>query len=707
MSPRTLPLVIAALLSPTVLAQEILANVETIKVRGLAFNDYKNDSASGALRGDIPLLSTPQSVTVIPEIVIDEQLATTLGEVLGNDASVTAGSKKWNREVFNLRGFELASGNGYLRNGHQHWSHYVQPMETLERIEVLKGPSSMLYGQSAPGGLINMVSKKPTHERFAELAFDVDGEGGTRYQLDAGGRIDDEGHVRYRGVLVKQDSVYSRTFQNGEQNERDRLLGYLNLEADLGGYGMLSAHYDRTQDKAGIDRGAWLDGEGQVIGERDMIWDMPWSFTDNDIENYGADLHLYLSTDWDLKLGYNQQDFYRQRFDSSPNYERYDADSQSYQYRAFDREDDWQFTTYYVDLTGHFTTGAISHQLLVGANALRYFYQTRRDQGSWTTQTIGTSTPIMPDLDFNRVTKGTPTEYDYYGLYLQDLITLNDQWQVLIGGRFDRMSQDIEGGNSQSFLPRAGLIFHPMADASLYLNYSESFEPNSSVTDEDDANYGLLLDPTIARAWELGGKWDLNEGRLLLSGALFDIEMTDMVMTRSLPGVGDDETDQITRQGGKQRHRGVELSAQGQVTEHWFVMGSMMYLDAEYIEHDEYQDLTPIDAPEWTASLWSRYQLNDAAALNLGLTYEGERFANLGEVVQNGQVIAGANGIVKDAYVRLDAGASYRTALGSHEINLRLNVENLLDTDYIGGGSYSDVSLGEGRMLRLATTISL
>ena len=118
--------------------------IEKIEVKGSYFNDYKVDEANGAMRVDISLLETSQSVTVIPNSIMTEQLATTLGEVLTNDASLTAGSKQRNREVFNLRGFSLSSSNGYLRDGHQHWSHYQQPIEILESVEVIKGPSSIL-----------------------------------------------------------------------------------------------------------------------------------------------------------------------------------------------------------------------------------------------------------------------------------------------------------------------------------------------------------------------------------------------------------------------------------------------------------------------------------------------------------------------------------------------------------------------------------
>ena len=171
--------------------------VEVIEVKGSYFNDYNVDEANGAMRGDISLLETSQSVTVIPNSVITEQLATTLGEVLTNDASLTAGSKQRNREVFNLRGFTLSSSNGYLRDGHQHWSHYQQPIEILENIEVIKGPSSILYGQSGPGGLVNMVTKKPTAKTLFTIGADIDQEGSSRLTLDAGGSLTDDESLRY------------------------------------------------------------------------------------------------------------------------------------------------------------------------------------------------------------------------------------------------------------------------------------------------------------------------------------------------------------------------------------------------------------------------------------------------------------------------------------------------------------------------------
>ncbi len=145
---------------------------------------YKADTNTTAMRMEMTQLETPGQVAVIDEAVIDEQRASTLGEVLKNDASVSAGGTSRNRERFSLRGFELSSSDGFLRDGRQHWSHYRQPIELLERVEILKGPSGLLYGKSEPGGLVNMVSKKPTTETQVSLSQDIGSNDHSRTVLD-------------------------------------------------------------------------------------------------------------------------------------------------------------------------------------------------------------------------------------------------------------------------------------------------------------------------------------------------------------------------------------------------------------------------------------------------------------------------------------------------------------------------------------------
>ena len=668
-------------------------DLEHIEVKGSFFNDYKVDNANGAMRTSTSLLDTAQSVTVIGDIIINEQLATTLGEVLSNDASLTAGSKQRNREVFNLRGFELSSSTGYLRDGHQHWSHYQQPIEILQQVEVIKGPSSILYGQSGPGGLINMVTKKPTAQTLFNASADVDQHGSTRFMLDASGALTDAEDLRARGILVKQDVDYWREYQNGENRERDRFLGALIVDYDISDNALVRVHYDRTDDEAGLDTGAWIDDNANVIGDDKTIRDMSWAFTDITVENAGIDFKVFLNDNWQVKLGYNEQTFERQRFESAPRKPGNFVEGDSYESRPYDRFDDWQFKTAFIDFIGEFETAGVHHQLLIGANSLDYYYGQRRTSADSFNFIAGQAEPSRPTVSYKTDDTISKTEYDYYGIYVQDLITFSPQWQLSLGGRYDKQTR--EDANNESFVPKVGVLYHPNASATIYASYSEGFEPQGSDTlvNEDDINNGMKLDAVTSEQKEIGVKWQLFDDRLMLSGALFDISKNGTLVTETLDvPVGDliSETNQI----GEQRHKGVELTAQGAATDRLFVMASTMYLDANYERDEDLEGKRPTDAPKWSASLWTRYELNDAIAFNAGAFYEGERFAD------------SANTITKDAYTRVDVGATYKLKVSKTDVNLRLNIENLFDEDYLAGGGTNNVTIGEGTNVRLAAQFS-
>lgn len=678
---------------PVFANEDALAKTEEITVYGTYFNDYKVDSATGAMRSDVSLLETAQSVTVIPDTVVNEQIGSTLGEALSNDASIGTGTKRWSREVFNLRGFPLSSSSGYLRDGHQHWSHYQQPIETLEAIEVIKGPSSLLYGQSGPGGLVNMITKKPTAARRLDLAAYVDAQGSRRFLLDAGGAITRDRDLRYRGVLVKQDVIFQRRYQNGKPRERDRILGSIVLDYDLADNALLRVHYDRTEDKAGLDSGAWLDSRGRVIGRKNQIRDMSWAFIDNTMQNYGARLELGLSEDWDLTLGYNKQEHDRQRFESNPTGPANYQAGQTYFSRPFDRKDDWQFTTAFADLSGEFGLASTKHNLLVGVNYLGYYYSQLRTRVPRPGIRYMPGQPEFPRpaISYKQDTTLYESKFNFYGLYAQDLITFNEQWQLSLGGRYDK--QNRTAADSESLAPKAGLLFHPNQDSTIYFSFAEGFEPvrSSNLNDPNDINNGMKLDAVTSRQLELGAKWQLADERLLLSAALFDISKTGTLIKANIthPVFQTRAT-----QSGEQRHRGLEIAAQGAVTGKLFVFASAMYLDAVYKKDQRYQGKRPLDTPKLSASLWSRYEFTDRFSVNAGVFYEGARFADA------------ANTIVKPGYARVDAGANYLIKVRDNDLNVRLYVQNLLDTDYLGGGNSRYATVGDEINVRLEARFS-
>ena len=687
------PLFIALLASTSANALANTANIERIEVKGSYFNDYKVDNASGAMRTSTSLLDTAQSVTVITDTIVNEQLATTLGEVLSNDASLTPGSKQRNREVFNLRGFELSSSTGYLRDGHQHWSHYQQPIEILEQVEVIKGPSSILYGQSGPGGLVNMVTKKPTAQTLFNASADVDQHGSTRFMLDAGGALTEAEDLRARGVLVKQDVEYWREYQNGDNRERDRFLGALVVDYDISDNALVRVHYDRTDDEAGLDTGAWIDNDANIIGDDKTIRDMSWAFTDITVENMGIDFKVFLTDNWHVNLGYNEQTFERQRFESAPRKPSDFIEGDSYQSRPYDRFDDWQFKTAFIDFIGEFETLGVHHQLLIGANSLDYYYGQLRTSADTINFSAGQNEPNRPNISYKSDDTISSSAYDYYGIYIQDLISFSPEWQLSLGGRYDKQSK--ENSNNESFVPKVGVLYHPHASATVYASYSEGFEPqNETLVNTSDVNNGMKLDAITSEQKEVGVKWQLFDDRLMLSGALFDISKTGTLVNEDLINPIGDITS-ITTQAGEQRHKGFELAAQGAATDRLFVMASTMYLDANYERDEEkLEGKRPTDAPKWSASLWTRYELNDAIAFNAGAFYEGERFAD------------NANTVTKQGYTRVDVGATYALKVSNTDINLRLNIENLFDKNYLAGGGLNNVTVGEGTNVRLAAQFS-
>lgn len=659
-------------------------NVEEFVVTGKQKALYKTDFNSTAMRMETSQLETPGQVSVISEQLINEQMANTLGEVLKNDASVSAQGTSRNRERFALRGFNLSSSSGFLRNGQQHWSHYRQPVELLERVEILKGPAGLLYGQSAPGGLVNMVTKKPTAEAQFSVTQELGSNNLSRTIIDASGALDDAERLRARAIVAKQTGDSWRSYTDGSKPETDRFVGGLFVDYDLTDNTTVSFHYDRTVDDSGVDSGAYIVNGKPVLGDK-HIWDAQWSNIKNEVENVGVDLNWAINDTWNLKTGYNHQDFVRRDVESFSRPTTYNPATGTFDYRGYDRHDNWQFDTAYVDLTGTFEALGVEHQTLIGANWLGYYYKRQLQSLTGFTGTVGQPLVKPANLNYRNNAAGAPSERDSYGIYMQDLITFNDQWQVLAGVRLDREETDTL--NQNNVLPKAALIFHPAENASIYLSYSESFEPQGTVNNPLDVNDGKDLDPVEGILYELGTKWNLFDDRLYVSGAIFRIIQENKVLTESfaLTPAGHD---QATKQIGEQTHDGAELSIVGHVTDKLSLYGSVTYLDAELKDptNATLDGNRPADVAKLSASVWSSYDLSDSTAVNLGAVYVGDRYGDSNNTYK------------KDSYTRVDAGLSHTLHYSQDmDITLRFNVQNLLDADFYEGGDQDNTVIGEER----------
>ena len=680
--------VIAVILQPTsafaTTDENIDKDIEVLTVTGKHAH-YKIDEAHAAMRSNVSLLNTPQSVTVIPAEVMNDQLIVTLGEALRNDASVSIGRVTTDRERFSLRGFTLEESTNLLKNGHQHFAKYRLPMALIDNVEVLKGPSSLLYGQSTPGGLINLVTKKPTFDSFAEISVKGDENGSLRMGLDVGRSLNDAKTIRYRAILEKEDNKNWREYQDGSAQESDFFVGSLMTDFDINDDLTLSLHFDSSDEVAGQDSGALVDDNGDVIGGDELIWDMPWTKIDARSHNYGADISYQLNDKWKFETGYNNQHNERERWESKPQtQDDFDITTGLYENKPYDKLEDWQQQSFYFDFVGSIDFAGMSHDLLLGGNYLKHEYTSLKVKGDKQIANLNAGT-IFPHqaLDYADA-KAKDESYKYYGIFTQDLITVNEQWQVLVGVRFDK--QEKKNGDNSSVLPKFGLIYHPDENSSIYVNYSESFEPQGVVTDDEDASFGLELDPVKGIMYELGAKWQLLSDKLRLSAAAFDIKRKNIVLEVNLENDPDFEV--ITTQGGIQRHKGFELGAIGEINDSLSLITSAMYLDAKYESHNEYQGNRPEDVPQLTASAWLKYSISEDAAVNLGAFYEGERYADA------------KNSLEKPGYTRFDAGISYAVELAGNDLLMRLNIENLLDKNYLAGGENGEINVGKPRTVK-------
>ncbi|WP_318481351.1 TonB-dependent siderophore receptor [Photobacterium leiognathi] len=694
----------AVLAAPVTYAQTTEAD-EHMVVTGRDYG-YKADTNSTAMRMEMTQLETPGQVAVIDEQLIDEQRASTLGEVLKNDSSISEGSKSTNRERFYLRGFELGSSSGFLRDGVQHWSHYRQPVELLERVEVLKGPSGLLYGQSAPGGLINMVSKKPTYETQVNVSQDIGSNNHTRTVADVSGSLNADQTLRARAIIAKENKESWRTRFDGTSVDTDRVVGGLFVDYDINDRVMLSAHVDHTNEEGDLDNGSRVDKNGNVIDPK-TVKDQNWAKTDNKVTNYGLNLKADLNDSWALNTGINRQFYERQRTESdihldSQKIKFIDADGKpqtktKYYYGSSDRHDEWTFDTAFVDFTGDLDVMGMNHQLLLGMNGVHYDYKQLYssvkdcetfDKNAALNSQCSNGFNKPADLDYRNDDSLSHSKKKQYGLYLQDLVTINDQWQALAGVRFaydkDISSKGVEK-TYHNILPKFGLTYHPTENSSIYGVYSESFEPVSDISDNKDINYGKSQKPRQGKLYELGSKVELFDNNLMLSGALFQIEQSNMQITEDLPtAVGDIDT--ITTQVGKQVHKGIELSASGKVTPALSVNASTTILDAKYKNDPSREGKQPVDVPEFTASVWTNYAFDSGTDVNLGIFHVGSRYGD------------SANTFKKDAYTRVDVGVAHTYKYDANlDIIGRVNVENVFDTDYLAGGSSKGVVVGEGR----------
>jgi iron complex outermembrane receptor protein len=623
---------------------------------------YRVPTASTATKTDTPVRDIPGSIQVIPRQILEDQKTTRIQEALENVSGVEKQGNYGGTDAggYRIRGFDQ---DGNFRNGFNDTDFYsLVDTANIDRIEVLKGPASVLFGQAEPGGIINVVTKQPLRTPYYSAELNVGNYAFYRPSFEISGPLTDDGSLLYRLNVAYQNSGSFRDY-----NFLERVFVAPVITWNISDRTSLTFDLEYQDNDYLFDRGLPSIGDRPAPIPISRFVGLPHVYNDSTVR-VGYRLEHQFSKDWQLRNAFS--------FVSGKS-------SGTYAYGGYDLVDD-QFAPIYVsrdefirdiytlqtEVVGKFKTGSIVHQPLIGVELRR---------NTWKYTSFDVADPILLDIfnpNYDVELPATPdestvaytTRRDTLGIYFQDQITVADNLKVLVGGRFDafqRKEEDFiaETTSEESlsaFSPRIGIVYQPIKPISLYASYSQSFKPDRFF---GRSGSNEPFKPTRGTQYEVGIKADISE-KLSATLAAYEITKTNVV-------TADPNDPNLSVQVGEQRSRGIELDISGEILPGWNIIASYTYTDAITSKDNTIAVGNRIDnVPEHAASLWTSYELQSGdlkgLGFGLGVYYVGDRYAD----VENTSVLS--------SYFRTDSAIYYKR----DNWRLALNFRNLFNETY-------------------------
>ena len=631
---------------------------------------YVVKEGNTATRTDTPLKDVPQSIQVVPQQVIEDQQVQSLQDITRNVSGViqedTFGGSL---DRFLIRGFEQTV---FLRDGFRDETQLVRETAKLERVEVLKGPASVLYGTLEPGGIINLVTKKPLEDPLYSAELTVGSFGFVEPSIDLGGSLNEDRTVLYRLNALYESGGNFRDFDQGVE----RFFVAPALTWKIGENTDITLNFDYLDDERPLDQGIVAIGDGIA----DISFDRVLQELDDVVETESFDTGYLLehrfSDSWKLR-----NNFRFNSVDGARVYTRFNNLDESTGILERSWQDNSELNQTYAlqtNVVGEFATGSIEHNLLFGVDLFRRdrdldnrFSEDDNDAGSINIFDPELGVIPRPERDELPNDLMLNSQTDTLGIYLQDQIEISKQWQLLAGGRFDIVDQESSSGSvgeissseqqEEAFSPRLGVVYQPIETLSLYTSFTQSFSPNDDVDPE-----GEIIDPERGSQYEVGIKGEFLDGDLSATLAAFNINKTNIA-------IDDPNLEGVSIPIGEQRSRGIELDVRGEIMPGWNAIASYAYTDAEITEDDgsEIEGNRPLGVPENAASLYTTYEIQQGDFQGLGfgagLFFVGEREGDEENSFQ-----------VPD-YTRTDASIFYKR----NNWEAAVNFKNLFNIDYI------------------------
>ncbi len=645
---------------------------EEIIVRG-----YRDDSPDIG-RNTLTPNELPRSVQIISDELIEAVDPRAIENVL-TLASNTAflGDNDGRENSFVMRGFQSTP---ILRDGFrvETFGGISDPeLFNVGRIEVLKGPDSILYGESNPGGLVNMVVKRPLETSHARVLLRSGSYGSFEPRFDVGGGA---GSARFRLLgLYKNDDGW-RDYDTGNQ----RTFFAPSATLRLGELTELTLLAEFTDDDYQADFGTAINLDGKLIVDPKQVNNHPQDTIERHQRTYGLDIEHELSSAWSLGGRFRVFD---SGYDYSPLFLPFGLDLASMFYFRVpaQQEQNNDELAGQLNINGDFDVGGKRNRFFAGVDYRQSETknQTRFNPGApsflnWLDPDYSELPPVEADIP---VATGFYANEDItrLGLYFQNHLSATEALTLSLGMRYDAFERDPKAGSSTtpqddgktSF--QAGAVYEINERVSAFLSYSESFAPNFEL----DRNNEVLA-PETGKGFESGLKADLFDS-LSLSLALFHITKQN-VATADPAALPTDANPFGSTASGEQRSQGFEVDFSGHITPSWQVFGSYGYTDSEITESNNGdQGLPVVGAPEHTASLWATYALLDGwlrgLTLSLGVQHVGERLV-LGDANFDGDT---SDQVSLNSHTIVNASASYAW----DRWRVALNLNNILDKEYV------------------------
>ena len=657
-----------------------------IIVNGKSEDDsgYKVSESRTGTRTDTPLLDTPQAVNVVSAKQIEDQASNNIGEAIRYVPGVFSAQGEGNRETLVFRG-NSTTGDFFVDGTRDDVQTY-RDLYNIERLEIFKGPNAMIFGRGGIGGLVNRVTKVADGELTRNFRIEGGSDNFVRAQFDLGAPLGDVAAVRVAGVYQDGDS-----YRDGVNFNRWGInpTAAFKLGADT----IIQLGYEHFQDDRIADRGvparfgAGVNGavvgplrtpRGQFFGDPA---DSPTG-TNTDAATLFVEHKFSDKVSIRNRTRYADYDkFYQNVFPGAVNATETTVSISAY--RVFSERQNLINQT---DFNAEFNTGGIKHTLLIGAEFARQKSDNIRQEGRFPGNAATFTVPIaQSNFDATLSWVQVATSGNNAGVtnvaagYIQDQIEFSPAIQLVIGGRYERVNTKVTDRRTVGFpvnqqrdfditdtlfSPRAGLIVKPAANASVYLGYSRTYLPRGgdqftglSITNQN-------LAPEKYQNYELGAKWDILP-TFNVQAAVFQLDR-DNVLALSDPNNAASPTVPV----GRQRTRGVELSAAGAISKEINLVGAYTYSDGTFLDNVSGTvragNQLP-NMPKHSASLWTRFDPTPQIGGAIGVIYAGKRFA------------ATDNFVALPGYTRVDAALYYSI---SDAVGVQLNVENVLGTRY-------------------------